>query len=408
MNALLSGNYHSLLYYIFANLIRITEAYTKRKDKSLPLLSSKVTRLDIWDHSHFPNYHFPLITHLSLGSMYNQPLDNLPNTLYYLQLSYRFHQNIDHLPASLRYLKIEGIYNKPVDHLPAGLTHFIMGNASLFNLPIDYLPPHLTHLTLGDCFNQSVDYLPESLQHLTLDERFAKSIDYLPPNISHLLLFTYQQPICLSYLPKSIKHLMCGYSSINQLPSSITNLTLVYYNEANAVPLDVLPTSIKHLTLDKYSGSELDHLPPHLTHFSLDCRNDVAQHCYFPESTTHLEIRGHCGSHLHDLPPSLVHLRYMRRIATEFVFDHLPESLEYLEIHCNARLDNLPASLKSLVIASKFFQFPLDHLPSSLTYLQLPHNKVSLAHLPESVRHVIIDGEWHTKAADGFSIKMKY
>ncbi len=53
----------------------------------------------------------------------------------------------------------------------------------LFNQPIDHLPNSITHLILGECFNIEIKKLPESLTNLTFGNIFNKKINNLPSSI---------------------------------------------------------------------------------------------------------------------------------------------------------------------------------------------------------------------------------
>jgi FNIP Repeat len=63
------------------------------------------------------------------------------------------------------------------------LTHLTTGK--YFNQPVDKLPPTLTHLTTGYSFNQPVDKLPPTLTHLTIGYQFNQPVDKLPPTLTH-------------------------------------------------------------------------------------------------------------------------------------------------------------------------------------------------------------------------------
>ena len=55
----------------------------------------------------------------------------------------------------------------------------IMPTLDCFNQPINNLPDTITHLTLTWDFNQSIDYLPDTITHLTLYDSFNQLIDHL-------------------------------------------------------------------------------------------------------------------------------------------------------------------------------------------------------------------------------------
>ena len=51
---------------------------------------------------------------------------------------------------------------------------------SKFNQPVDNLPNSIQTLTFGYCFNQTVDNLKNSIQNLALGFKFNQSVDNLP------------------------------------------------------------------------------------------------------------------------------------------------------------------------------------------------------------------------------------
>lgn len=57
------------------------------------------------------------MTTLILGESFNNPIDNLPLTLKYLELGKKFNQPIDNLPHSLTHLKISCSYKLPFTFL---------------------------------------------------------------------------------------------------------------------------------------------------------------------------------------------------------------------------------------------------------------------------------------------------
>ena len=65
-------------------------------------------------------------------------------------------------------LTFKTMFNKPVDNLPESLTHLEFGDH--FNQPVDNLPSGLTHLEYGNCFNQPVDNLPKSIKFINLQK----------------------------------------------------------------------------------------------------------------------------------------------------------------------------------------------------------------------------------------------
>lgn len=72
-------------------------------------------------------------------------------------------------------------FNQPVDNLPQSLTHLTFGHD--FNQPVDNMPQSLTHLTFGDRFNQPVGNLPQFLTHLTLPRRYERTLNGWPKHV---------------------------------------------------------------------------------------------------------------------------------------------------------------------------------------------------------------------------------
>jgi hypothetical protein len=151
------------------------------------------------------------ITHLTLGSDFNQSIDNLPNSITHLTLGFLFNQPIDNLPHSVTHLtfEYESQFNQSIDNLPNSITHLTFGNKSNFNQHIDNLPNSITHLTLGWYFNQRIDNLPNSITHLKLGQNFNQPIDNLPNSITHLIFDMFSQyNQLINKLPNSLKFLM--------------------------------------------------------------------------------------------------------------------------------------------------------------------------------------------------------
>jgi hypothetical protein len=78
-------------------------------------------------------------------------------------------------------------FNQPVDNLPQSITHLIFGR--LFNQTVNNLPQTMTHLTFGHNFNQTVDNLPKNIIQLTLNPMvFTQSMNNISPNTEIFLV----------------------------------------------------------------------------------------------------------------------------------------------------------------------------------------------------------------------------
>ncbi len=94
-------------------------------------------------------------------SIFNQPIDNLPNTITHLILGTNFDKPIDNLPNTIIHLTLDHSFNQAIDNLPNTITHLRLG--TLFNQPIDNLPNSITHLTLSSFYNNKINYFSDTL-----------------------------------------------------------------------------------------------------------------------------------------------------------------------------------------------------------------------------------------------------
>ena len=120
-------------------------------------------------------------------------------------------------------------FNQPIDNLPDSLTHLTFSYC--FNQPIDNLPDSLTHLSFGDNFNQTVDKLPNSITHLTFGKKFDQSVDNLPNTITHLTLGDYKKNV--DKLKSSLVEL--SFTNLNKIKDNIPDFikTIAIYFDKN-------------------------------------------------------------------------------------------------------------------------------------------------------------------------------
>ena len=111
------------------------------------------------------------------------------------------------------------IFNKPIDNLPQHIILIIFGYS--FNHPVDNLPNKLIHLEFGNWFNHSVDNLPNSLIYLEFGHWFNHSVNNLPNSLT-CLKFKYNYIHPIDNLPNSLVLLEIG----NNYGNSLKNLLL--------------------------------------------------------------------------------------------------------------------------------------------------------------------------------------
>ena len=185
-----------------------------------------------------------------IDTKFNQPINNLPNSITHLTFSNHFNQLVDNLPNSITHLTFGRHFNQSVDELPNSITHLIFGSA--FNQSVDNLPKNLTHLTFGWYFNQSVDKLPKNLTHLTLSGIFNQPVNYLPESLIVLKLFC----DIIIEIPKNVKELHINSSNflLNNLPYNIEKLFIKYWVDRK---INNLPSTLKEIIIHDFIGDEV-------------------------------------------------------------------------------------------------------------------------------------------------------
>ena len=138
---------------------------------------------------------FSKLTSLSIDdNEFNQPLNNLPNTLTRLTLS-----------CCIK-------FNQPLDNLPRTLISLILSYCSAFNQPINNLPITLKSLSIhGYAFNQSLDNLPTSLNSLRIiSSAFNQPLNHLPASLNLLRIWCSAFDQSSDHLPANLKSNCCG------------------------------------------------------------------------------------------------------------------------------------------------------------------------------------------------------
>ena len=60
-----------------------------------------------------------------------------------------------------------------------------------------------------------------------------------------------------------------------------------------------------------------------------------------------------------------------------------------LDYDCDLRLDNLPSSIKKIIILNKYYNQNLNNLPFNLEYLELPINyKLKILSIPPNLKYI--------------------
>jgi len=167
------------------------------------------------------------------GSIFNQPLTNLPVKLTFLQLGYSF--------------------NQFVDYLPAGLTHLTFGNS--FNKPVNNLPLNLTYLEFEVDFNQNIDNIPDTIQILILFGSYEEKINKLP---SSLKKFVFQCESMVAFpksFPSGIKEISIDIFALNENEKNIQNNILTNLTLPDSLEIIDINNPIEKLIYNKLSDN---------------------------------------------------------------------------------------------------------------------------------------------------------
>ena len=103
---------------------------------------------------------------------FNQPINNLPNGIEYLELRGEFNQSLDNLPNTLKYLYINTFkFNHSLDFLPVGLECLILGTSSI---SINNYPSGLKELYINGYSDGLLSKFPVGLKILYINGKYNK------------------------------------------------------------------------------------------------------------------------------------------------------------------------------------------------------------------------------------------
>jgi len=229
------------------------------------------------------------------------PLCDLPRSLTALKAGLLRSLSILYQLPHLTTLKMgltEGAKPSELDSLPPSLTTLSMllssGNRSFQNAGIVKLPSRLRHLCLTRFPPRVFHSLPLSLEQFVF---YDNTMPFDQP-IRHSNLRTlkvsdnYDQPIHVQDLP-SLQVLSvgsCFNHPLDDLPPSLSELTINGTNQSYDHSLDRLPTSIKRVTLHRCFTRPLDSLPPSLSYLRIHSRFDRSVD-RLPHSLTELHLK---------------------------------------------------------------------------------------------------------------------
>jgi hypothetical protein len=106
-----------------------------------------------------------------LGAWFDQPVNNLPETLLYLILGACFDQKVNNLPKNLKFLIIDGCdFKKKITNLPNKISFLYKKND--INCNKHYLPSSIKYSNIFAKQKRNIENLPNSFRHFNKFESF--------------------------------------------------------------------------------------------------------------------------------------------------------------------------------------------------------------------------------------------
>ncbi|GAM22496.1 hypothetical protein SAMD00019534_056710 [Acytostelium subglobosum LB1] len=239
---------------------------------------------------------------------------------------------------SVNYM-IEPMYftvESTTQQIPRGVTHLTLYHQFNLDIPPGWMPSSVRHLVLSNSFDKPIGkgVLPPRLEYLSLGKKFSKTIDVgvLPKTCKTLRIACYLhhfdaasiEPVTtmiiatknIKPLPRdsSIRHVELTGDIFRivdgMVPPTATHLTL-----SNHMPIDThdVPPSVSNLTLVRFEQG--DTIPDTVRHLTVSQLTRVRQGCLpnrLLSLTIHQEITTIDNS---SLPPSLKELNLVAKYA---------------------------------------------------------------------------------------------
>lgn len=278
-------------------LIHYPDEYTicfyPKYNEPIVISDSKIKRIKFceepWDHIYSifdkPIDNLPdTIEQLFLPKLYNGQIINLPKKLIELKLGTKYSKPLENLPKTLELLYLPDNYNYQIE-LPKKLKilytnqYFIMKNKlpkkllKLYMVPayfnptdnekkiekIKKFPKYLQELKILEYYNFDLDNLPDKLIYLELPQKYSYKIIY-PQTLKKLCIW--QNSPVKNNIPEFIDELFINFSSeiddkenyIDNIPSSVRKISVDF--EKNMKYIKKIPWGCKinfRINIIKYS-----------------------------------------------------------------------------------------------------------------------------------------------------------
>lgn len=297
------------------------------------------------------------------GSKFNDTI-LIPNTIKYLKFGEQFNKIID-FPNSLTHI-IFGRYFNQIIQFPQSLQYLKFGEK--FNQIVEF-PQLLEYLNFGDDFNQIVEF-PQSLKYLIFGEKFNQQV--ILPN--SLIEITYGKNFNnLVEFPASLNKLYIDNYNFNKqinLPENLTNLTIISSHIGQIIfPQKLIYLKFISINYNNNRNQNMN-LPNNITHLNIDINNSTYS-LILPDSVKFLILGSHI-KRIERIPP----IEYLYLNCNNIkILEELPDGLIKLIMGTsfNSPLNDLPSSIKKLVILNKEFNKNIANLPDAIEELHFNH-----------------------------------
>ncbi len=243
------------------------------------------------------------------------------------------------MPQTLKYLSLGNRFNQPVNNLPESLLYLYLYLSNGFNQPVNNLPANLTYLYMNfgiNCYDWNLDNLPSNLKYLDIQdvERY---------NENNINLNKKYNKNLIENLPNSIEELIVNADvSLDNLPNSIKILCLQYNSTQS---FDLLPNSIELLSLNSQKNFNFNNLPKSINNLTLYLCDDYNLDDIKSLYNLKYFYSYHLNAWKHDFYESV---------------DTLPDSIEHLVVYV-LKINKIPPNLK-IIESSKYNKFIQDYL----------------------------------------------
>lgn len=344
---------------------------TNVKDEELPLKLPKHLKHLIINFDNKYGYYlddlfndYPLkLKELKLLGDFNDVIDNLPNSLKYLRLSEKFNRKILNLPSGLKKLKIGMSFNRPLNNLPNNLKYLFLGGGTYttnqyeFNQTLEELPSNLIKLRIMS--NKYIKYpsnIPDSIKYLKIKKCIVTNNTIkLPSNLIYWyiceIMDENEEIIHLTKInvnfPKSLTNIEIIYNDLIVINENIKSLRIWKGHNIKMLDLNLSKTSLSSLDLSSLS--------------SLDLMN-VHKPFILPATLKKIRISSHFDKVI-EFPESIEYIILTDDFNQKI---NLPNNLKYLKLgkSFNQDLNNIPKSLRTLILKSRFNK-SLEHIYES-------------------------------------------